>query len=174
MIWSYAVNELDKNILKASLEYLFWFSRFEYTLKKERHLRSHKIGSKAEPDWFEFRDKYFNKYSLTVHSKKLIALKPHQEIIENSDLDLCWEEVPQCQDKNPLCTIINLLKAVRNNLFHGGKHTSENEESKKRNLELIEVSILVIQEIAKINHFGEETFKPYEDFNFKKEIFLQE
>ncbi len=84
----YIVNELDRNILKASLEYLFWFSRFEYVLKQNGCLMSKKVGNRAEPDWYEFRDRYFSKYSLTTHSEKLIELAPEREIIKNSNSDL--------------------------------------------------------------------------------------
>jgi len=165
------MNELDKEILKASLEYLFWFSRFEYTLKQNKFLRNKKVEDRAAPDWHAFIDYYYKQYVLTKYSKELIKLAPKQEVIKNKSLELKWTKVKKCSDKEPLCTVINLLKTVRNNLFHGGKHSSENNIQKKRNLKLIQISILVIQEIADIDNFGGETFKPYEDFDFKEEIF---
>lgn len=41
-----------------------------------------------------------------------------------------------------------MLRTVRNNLFHGGKHGDEDLDSKERNVELLRCSKVVLDQLA--------------------------
>ena len=43
-----------------------------------------------------------------------------------------------------------MLKAVRNNLFHGGKHGDVEMDSKKRNLELLKLGKHILDQLAQV------------------------
>ena len=165
------MQELDKNILKVSLEYLYWFSRFEYTLKENGHLKSNQIGNRAIANWDSFRDEYLERYSPSNDAYKLIELHPKQQIIGPNNSVNHWEEANISHCSKPLCKVIVMLKTVRNNLFHGGKHYSKSDEEKKRDLKLVELSLNVIKEIANINSFGGEVFEPSQDFDLNEIVF---
>lgn len=43
-----------------------------------------------------------------------------------------------------------MLKTIRNNLFHGGKHGDVDMDSKERNKELLKLGKLILDELANI------------------------
>jgi len=168
---------LDKIILKSSLEYLYWFSRFEYILKERGYLQIPKNAKKkisAKPNWKKFRLEFEDKYTMSENGEKLIILSPKIQIAKKigSNWKLDWEEVRFKKTDSDLCKIIRLLKTVRNNLFHGGKHNSKSSKDKERDLKLIMLSTKIIKEIAYIDDFGMEAFEPYQYFDIRKEVFL--
>jgi hypothetical protein len=170
------MNELDKDILKASLEYLYWFSRFEYTLKENNYLQHYESTENeipAKPNWKKFRLEYEDKYSLSENANKLINLSPKKQIAKKIDSNwkLNWTEIKFENDDSELYKIITLLQIVRNNLFHGGKHHSKLNSDKERDFDLIKLSTEIIKEIAYIEDFGMEVFEPYQRFDIKKAIF---
>ena len=53
-----------------------------------------------------------------------------------------------------------MLSTVRNNLFHGGKHGDADVDNQKRNLELLELSKVVLDQLAQMANF-EGDYKRY-------------
>ncbi len=163
------MNEVDKNILISSFKYLYWFSRFEYTLKEKKYLMK---KSNAEADWEQFITDYKDKYIPCDKYTELINLHPKRQKLDKHN-QVIWERVglDHCSSNNSLCKIITMLKTVRNNLFHGGKHIIGFDTDKKRNLQLLEVSTILIKKIANINDFGKGIFEPYPKIDLENEIF---
>ena len=96
-------------------------SRFEFTLKERQYLKDKSIGAKAEPDWDKFVEDFKNGYKVSGEAKKLIILHPKRQLV--ADIwKLEWKPVGLSHCNNDLCKIVTMLKTVRNNLFHGGKH----------------------------------------------------
>ena len=50
--------------------------------------------------------------------------------------------------------VVTLLKTVRNNFFHGGKHGNDGWDNPERILALLNLSIRVLDELAELGNFG--------------------
>jgi len=160
------MSDLEKQILKKSFVYQYWFSRFEYTLKYRGYLQTKEKGEQAKPSWEQFRNAYTDKYKPSECAKKLVELSPKRQIIGDDGEANQWQEASIDHCRKFLCKVIVMLQTVRNNLFHGGKHYSQSQEDKKRDLELITTSIAVIKEIAYID----KTFEPYLGFDVEAQL----
>jgi len=57
--------------------------------------------------------------------------------------------------------VVTLLKTVRNNLFHGGKHGDDGWDDPERILTLLELSIRVLDELADLADFGADYTRYY-------------
>jgi hypothetical protein len=112
--------QLDQSQLDELAKGLFLkFSRMEYALKQAGFLR--KGIDDAMPDWDAF--------GLTIQKKleadeKLKAAvdymkndPPKAQKVENGEM--VWRAIPR--NGNSTIELLNCVKRVRNNLFHGGK-----------------------------------------------------
>ena len=145
-------DEIDDELKNTAFDYFYWFSRFEFALKENGFLKSHDVGEKAEAGWEEFEGKCNAKYVPSEEAKQLVKLHPKRQIIaENGGLD--WKLVGVGHCTNDLCKVILMLKAVRNNLFHGGKHGDREQDDKKRNLKLLSVGKKVLDQLADLGDF---------------------
>ena len=140
---------INSELEKRAFEFFFRFSKFEYALKMGGYLKSKKIGSNAEPNWDDFVKKHFGGFKVSVESKKLIELAPMRQKIATEDR-LEWKAVGLENDPTELGKVVRYLKAVRNNLFHGGKFDENKWEDNKRNRELIEVCNVILNELANL------------------------
>lgn len=52
-----------------------------------------------------------------------------------------------------LCIVVRLLKTIRNNLFHGGKHGAEGWDDPERTKELLEVGKTILDQLAELATF---------------------
>jgi len=155
---------IEQKLLQTSFEFLYWFSRFEYTLKENGYFFKDRYNN-ALPNWNKFIEDFENKYHLTREASLLLHLKPQKQIVNNNELD--WEE--PTLGGSDLNKTIQCIKIVRNNLFHGGKHLSTDKE---RDLKLISHATSAIKQIAYIDNFGMEVFEPYQEFS-PSEIFKE-
>ncbi len=138
---------IDHELKDLSFELFYWFSRFEFALKENRYLKSEENGSKAEPDWGKFVEDNHGNYQLTDVANRLIELHPKRQIV-GENKDLIWKKVGIEDCKSNLCIVVRMLKTIRNNLFHGGKHGDSDMDSKKRNCELLRVGKMVLDQLA--------------------------
>lgn len=142
--------KIPEDLESASFEFFYWFSRFEFALKENKFLKNKKPGSKAEPSWRAFKEEYMASYVSSVEAQRLITLHPKRQIvIENQKLDWIPVGVDHCN--NDLCEVIAMLKTIRNNLFHGGKHGDADVDSKDRNLELLKISKVVLDQLVALS-----------------------
>jgi hypothetical protein len=136
--------DIDNDFKNAAFEYFYWFSRFEFALKENKYLKS---GDKAEPNWDDFISKMKEQYELSKEAEHLIDMHPKRQMV-TSLRELEWKPVGTDHCDNDLCKVVTMLKTVRNNLFHGGKHGDIDVDSKKRNLELLETGKLVLDQFS--------------------------
>ena len=141
--------EIDIELKDATFEYFFWFSRFEFALKENKYLKDHTQGAKAEPSWEQFREKHSSEYVVSREACRLIELHPKRQIVSEQE-ELEWIPVGVSHCKDDLCRVITMLKAVRNNLFHGGKHGDMEMDSKERNLELLRLGKRILDQLAQV------------------------
>ncbi len=152
--------EVDNDLKEASFEYFYWFSRFEFALKENKYLKDKKAGAKAEPNWEEFREKFKNSYTPSEEAKRLIQLHPKRQLVTEHE-ELEWKPVGVSHCNNDLCKVITMLNAVRNNLFHGGKHGDVDVDSKTRNMELLTIGKVVLDQLAELAGFKHDYTRYY-------------
>ncbi|ELC7203517.1 hypothetical protein RJO59_004686 [Enterobacter hormaechei] len=152
-------NELNKNtmikrddinevVLKKAFEFFYWFSRFEFCLKERGYLKSKQNGVRAEPGWKDFVKEFESQYAQSKDAKFLVSLKPLQQKVGKNEL-LVWEEI-NIDNDNELQQVVSTLKTIRNNLFHGGKHSVKGWDDINRTEELLVMGVQVMKEIVQM------------------------
>jgi len=143
---------IDNRLKETSFEFFYWFSRFEFALKENEYLKSKETGTKAEPNWEEFKKKFGNAYVTSEEAKQLIQLHPKRQFVEEYGR-LEWKPVGVTHCNNDLCKVITMLLTVRNNLFHGGKHGDSDVDIKSRNMQLLTIGKIVLDQLAQLAGF---------------------
>lgn len=138
---------VPSNLTSLAFEFFFWFSRFEFALKENGYLVSHSPGAKAAPGWREFVEKYEAQYAPSDNVKKLVALSPKEQLVGRGNT-LKWGSVVFRDDVLGLREVVYLLKTVRNNLFHGGKHGEASWDDPVRMKQLLYSATAVLDELA--------------------------
>lgn len=152
--------EITDELKNASFEYFYWFSRFEFALKENGFLKSIESGVKAEPDWEAFKERFADNYALSREANKLLKLHPKRQVVNNNQ-ELDWKPVGIDHCNNELCKIVTMLNTVRNNLFHGGKHGDTDVDNKERNLQLLNASKQVLDQLAEFAGFDADYTRCY-------------
>jgi hypothetical protein len=137
------------------------FSAFECALKQKGFVIQPNLNSPkakkayqlnkfaAQPDWDTFSKKYYNRFNPNESQKLKDAWNyfvndpPRKQILNNNTLDWSEPNAYTNQEKK-LTWLINSVKTVRNNLFHGGKYLHVKVEEPTRNSELLRHSIVIL------------------------------
>lgn len=142
-------DELSNEVERLAFSFFFGFSRFEFSLKENGYLENHREGAQAKPGWSEFERKFQDNYELSAMGGRLLELAPERQVVtSHSGLKF----VPETFGDNAsnLTKVTRLLRNVRNNLFHGGKHTPVGWDDPVRICELLSVSLEILAELAKL------------------------
>lgn len=150
--------KIEKEVV---LEFFFYFSRFEYALKRENFIP--KRDGKASADW----DSFFSKQKAHIDrlclqhksAKHILENLPKKQMIKNGSL--VWVNRSN-GDEPDYVRLNNGIRDIRNNLFHGGKFPYESIEEPSRNKMLItsateilkELGISLLSQHFKIEEFG--------------------
>ena len=154
------IDEVTPDISGLAFEFFYWFSRFEFCLKENHYLRHENDGDIAEPGWNKFVDRYFNQYIPSLEAQELIASPPERQIVRgNGTLD--WTPVGLADCKSDLAMVARLVKTVRNNLFHGGKHGGTGWDDPARTQQLLTSSKAVLRQLAVLGSFEDDYLKRY-------------
>ncbi|EJB8525881.1 hypothetical protein MW348_006207 [Pseudomonas aeruginosa] len=143
---------ITAEITERAFDFFYSFSRFEFSLKENGYLKSNRPGVRAEPGWDTFVQDHSDKYSLSQSATALIEQSPEQQIVLPGS-ELGWRPVNLEQHNNDLARVAHLLKTVRNNLFHGGKHGGANWDNPARTMHLILLNKAILDELAAIGDF---------------------
>jgi hypothetical protein len=130
-----------------AFEFFYWYSRFEFALKENRYLKTHLVGAKAEPGWDEFVAKWRKVYVTSPEAQRLAELNPETQTVGTGD-QIEWTRVDLSGCTSPLEATVRLIKIVRNNLFHGGKHGHKTWDNPARAQELIDLCIAALEQLA--------------------------
>jgi hypothetical protein len=131
---------------KLILDFILWFSRIEYAMKNTGQF--HKIRKKPqilEPNWAEMKKHVTGQpVSLALRDAVIyLAASPPQTQVDHYN----WVPV---QGDSDWPFLIDVLKTVRNNLFHGGKHVPAQLLSPVRDTELLIYCIAIMRELINI------------------------
>lgn len=145
------MGDIDPDLRACAFDFFYRFSRFEFALKENDFLKSDEEGKRAEPGWNDFISKYQTDYKLSEAGANLIKENPKCQIVVRERklgfVQVNYENIP-----SELGKVVTLLKTVRNNLFHGGKHGAEGWDDPKRTLILLGLSIRILDELAALGN----------------------
>lgn len=148
-------SDVTPELNAAAFEFLFWFSRFEFALKKHGYLKSTDTGKKAEPNWDAFVKRNRGKYVLSAAAADLVNARPRQQVVAGS-AQLAWQELPFAATEYDLQKVTLLLRLVRNNLFHGGRPADPNWDDPQKTIALLETGRTALQELAAFGNFKDD------------------
>jgi hypothetical protein len=152
--------DIDPALTRRAFDFFYWFSRFEFALKERGYLTSKRAGVRAEADWKGFVAAYENLYSASPEAEWLLASPPEVQVVGRAGtLTWCLEETRSKESE--LAVIVRLLKTVRNNLFHGGKHGPAGWDDPKRTLALISASMLLLDQLAEMASLWDDYARTY-------------
>lgn len=146
-------NFLPPSALNKNVCTFFWkFSVLECALKTGGFLESYR--GYAKPDWDKFAEKVDGRFEgITVAGfkeacKKLELKPPKRQIVRENRLG--WKKTNRKKGQSYESFIIDLVKTVRNNLFHGGKYPDGPVEEISRDSELIDAALIVLEGLFKL------------------------
>jgi hypothetical protein len=144
--------DIKGELRDLAFDFFYWFSRFEFALKENQLLKRGSEGDNAEPGWEAFTEKYSSDFQHTDETLKLLELNPkRQKVGVNSTLE--WKDVGLADCNAELCKVVRLLKTIRNNLFHGGKHSAEGWDNPDRTRELLTIGKTILDQLAEVAGF---------------------
>jgi len=141
--------DVGDELTALAFEFFYWFSRFEFALKENKILKNDNVGAKAQPGWTNFVKTWERAYSLSVSARVLYDARPEQQIVAAKS-ELIWQSVNLGDCTSDLARVVRLLKTVRNNLFHGGKHGGAAWDDPVRTKLLLGASKSVLAELAQL------------------------
>ena len=139
-------SEISGDLTEKAFEFFYWFSRFEFALKNNSYLKHSTPSSVAMPGWKKFSEKWHGKYEPQKGAIALLAKPPQQELVGASELE--WHPIRFDTNISDLEKVTVLLRAVRNNLFHGGKHGLKDWDDPERITYLLDAGIDTLNELA--------------------------
>lgn len=136
------------DIMDDAIRFFIKFSKFECALKYDGYLKT--PNGKAEANWHTFAAATGLSLQTLVENphigesvQYLIASPPKIQYAENGRL--LWREVRQPDHVNDL---IDCIKRVRNNLFHGGKYNCSEFDHPERSRVLIHACVAIMDELS--------------------------
>lgn len=143
------------SIEKDVFEFFFVFSRFEFALKQSGYITtSSPTSDNAIPDWDALVKDYKKVYVACEETeesiKYLLEKPPNRQTVyreESGALQARWKPITINSNAPLLYTLVDIVKVVRNNLFHGGKYGDNGWDDEAR------VSLLLKHSINVIHHW---------------------
>ncbi len=137
------------------LDFFLTFSKFEYALKNSRFKRLAHHGG-AEPDWNVFIDAVASNFNRNENPSLKEACRfylddpPRKQVLFQDGL--AWETQSPKNNESEEAFILRMVKAVRNNLFHGGKHNIGLHEDSKRVTLLLTHALEILKYVSGIEN----------------------
>ncbi len=128
------------------------FSRFEYALKRAGYIEN---NNRASADWDKFANNIQKKTQLSELKNKisevnyLLENPPKKQICKDNKLG--WVDAERDCDKSEIHWMLDLVKVVRNNLFHGGKFPYGPVKDPARDTKLLKGSLAVLDECLRLD-----------------------
>lgn len=138
---------------ELACEFLAIFARMEYALKATRFATGNGINVSAS--W----DKFANEADRSFHADTSKNLKeavdylwncPPRKQFRNGDGRVRFQNFEIDLKQRKLQQLILMVRTVRNNLFHGGKHLPDGESEPGRNERLVCSSLVLLRECTQL------------------------
>lgn len=112
---------IEKSLKPIAVEFFATFSRFEFALKRGSYVQG-EVGRRASPDWIQFGsdlgDNFFNAMRVEKSASIFFDTPPPKRLIVKEDGGVEFTEQAALANTRML---LEAVKLVRNNLFHGEK-----------------------------------------------------
>ncbi|MEM5299898.1 hypothetical protein VSR82_37215 [Burkholderia sp. JPY481] len=151
--------EISSELSRLAFEFFFRFSRFEFALKENHYLQCTTVGAKAEPGWGAFSEKWRDNYEVSEEARRLLDDPPMRQVVGRGQ-ELEWKPVTFAPKSADLDKVSQLLRVVRNNLFHGGKHGARDWDDQQRTESLLRSSLAILQQLVDLSGLAQD----YEGF----------
>jgi hypothetical protein len=129
------------------LEFFLTFARAEFALKNSGFVTGDEHSASA--DWNKFANALKDHFEegrtreLETAMNYLLDNPPMRQVLRNGKL--MWDANLSTNGSSTSEVIFVLVRRIRNNLFHGGKHSLEVFEDTKRTTRLIESALLILK-----------------------------
>lgn len=139
--------QIDPGLL---FDFFLVFSRTEYALKNGGFSKGNE--RRVDPDWDGFsasiKDVFVKDKSNELSDAFDYILKnpPKKQVLRQNNLD--WDKNIPNGNLTDIEKVLNLVRRIRNNLFHGGKHNDANTDHNKL---LLKSSLAIIRECVLLN-----------------------
>lgn len=144
--------DMQDELKDFAFDFFYWFSRFEFALKENKFLKRNDVGENAEPGWDAFIERYAGIFQHSEQTRELLELSPmRQKVGPYSVVE--WKKVGMGDCRSDLCRVVRLLKTVRNNLFHGGKHGADGWDDPDRTKKLLLSGKAILDQLAAMAGF---------------------
>ncbi|MFP8965062.1 hypothetical protein ACKC9G_00585 [Pokkaliibacter sp. CJK22405] len=153
-------DQITSELSSLAFKFFYRFSRFEFCLKENNYLKNENVGSNAEPGWNKFISRHARSYQLSEEAISLLREPPDRQVVGQGSA-LVWEPLRFGDGDPDLKKVVKAVKTVRNNLFHGGKHSAAGWDDSERMHRLITCSVAVLDCLAEIGEFEGDYRKSY-------------
>lgn len=138
-------NFFNNDVKEIVYDFFYKFSRFEFALKESGYIKTGARNS-ALPDWKKFYTKYQTDYVLNKQERELFLSPPKvQSFIKR---EIHWVDFSFEDGQSELEQLTLLLRAIRNNLFHGGKYGDRSWD------DTVRIQYLLIRGICCLDNFS--------------------
>lgn len=130
---------------ELACEFFAVFSRFEFSLKENHYFRAGRRGA-AEPNWDRFASDIAECFDAgqdgtTVDAVAyLIDAPPSRQVVENNAVT--WRDTVFNVNDSKAQKALLAVRLVRNNLFHGGKHSPHSPPGRDEKLVRAAIAVL--------------------------------
>lgn len=121
------------------------FSRFEYALKEAGYYRAGRNNA-AEPDWERFGQEITQEFERRLAGEVADAVAylkqepPSRQVVQHGTLN--WQALVLPNAAEAVKALLS-VRIVRNNLFHGGKHTPHSPPG--RDEKLVRAALVILK-----------------------------
>lgn len=128
-------------------EFFMKFSRFEFALKESGFVRAGHRDS-VQSDWGAFHNQFEAEYVLSDFEQEILDAPPKVQVFRNGNIH--WQDFQFQERLSNLEQLTLALRAMRNNLFHGGKYGHRSWDDYERVKFLIERGVKTIDKLASL------------------------
>jgi len=137
---------VNDDLKDLAFDFFYWFSRFEFALKENGLVRAGPYNS-AQADWNIFISMFELNYQIDIAAQELLDNPPDVQVVEYGST-WRWAPLVFSPGQSDLFRITLIVKTIRNNLFHGGKHDAAGWDNP------IRVKFLLSRGIRVLNAFA--------------------
>jgi len=150
--------EVNQELRSVVFDYFYWFSRFEFALKENGYLKKGP-RSIAQADWVKFIDLHRNDYYPGNQAKELLEDPPKTQTVNGRGVE--WHDLVFDEGQSELSKVVLIIKTIRNNLFHGGKHGVDDWDNPDRVRFLLSRGIVVLNEFSILSRLEADYLRYY-------------
>ncbi len=138
---------------ELACEFLAVFSRMEYALKATDYASENE--GKVTASWDRFANEIDEVFRQIADEKFAAAVDyllthPPRKQVRKDDV-LTFEDQVIDENQRRAQQALLMVRTVRNNLFHGGKHLPDGEMELGRNHDLVQHSLTVLEHCVRLN-----------------------